>query len=415
LRAVGLSIEGNRIRLSIIDRALWVIRPIKALEIELPTTEEQKTEVLKKLLTDIKTEHRVEGITIGLPFSEFGYHIISLPRTSQKDIENALRYELEKHLPLPIDEYMYDFEVIEKRQKTSKSLVLSIKKERLRWLIDAVTGSGLRLFGIRCSFFEALNEFISSKYIDGSIFIEHSEDDYWVAGIRKGYPEVVKFIKKDLLEKEIETLKETFRAGLYGIDIGKYPENLKITGLPLSIAHLIAVAPFRRRAVVFDFLEKEKKPQMDYLPFVAVLLISVSLALYIFTDIGAYYKEHSALKETDAQIEIMKQTAKGIIEESRALSKTAERIDFLFTFRKDSGIPIMALRELSTALPKDAWLTDFSSDSSGKIEIKGLAPRAADIIEPLEGSKVFKNIEFSAPVTRKDSLQRFSLKMEIER
>jgi len=388
---------------------------MKALEIELPATEEQKAEALKKLLTEIKTEHRVEGITIGLPFSEFGYHIISLPLISRKDIENALRYELEKHLPLPIDEYIYDFEVIEKKQKTSKSLVLSIRKERLRGLIDAVVGSGLRLLGIRCSFFEALNEFISSKKSDGSIFIEHSEDGYWVAGIKKGYPEVVKFIKKDFLEKEIEDLKETFKAGLYGIDIGKYPESLRITGLPLSIAHLIAIAPFRRRAVVFDFLEQAKKPQIDYLPYASVLLISVSLALYILTDIGAYYKELSALKETDAHIEKMKQTAKGIIEESRALSKTEERINFLLTFRKDSALPIMALKELSTALPKDAWLTDFSSDSSGKIEIKGLAPRAADIIEPLEGSKVFKNIEFSAPVTRKDNLQRFSLKMEIQR
>lgn len=415
MRTAGLSIEGRHIKVSIIDKTLWVIRPVKALEIELPAQEEQKTEALKKLLTEIKTKHGVEGISIGLAFSEFGYHIINLPLTLRKDIENALRYELEKHLPLPIDEYIYDFEIIEKAQKTSKILVLSIKKERLRWLIDALTGSGIRPLSIRCSFFEALNEFISSKRADGSIFIESSEDGYSVAGIRKGCPEVIKFVKKDLLEKEIENLKEAFKSGLYGIDIGKYPENLSVTGLPYSIAHLIAIAPFRQKGIVFDFLEQAKKPQMDYLPYASVLLISLSLAIFMLTDIGAYYKEYSALKETNARIEEIKQTAKGIIEESKAISKTKEQINFLIDFRRDSGIPIMALRQLSIALPKEAWLTDFSFDSSGKIEIKGLTQRAADIIEPLEGSKAFKNIEFSAPITRKDNLQRFSLKMEIER
>ncbi len=75
---------------------------------------------------------------------------------------------------------------------------------------------------------------------------------------------------------------------------------------------------------------------------------------------------------------------------------------------------IRILVELSGILPKNAWLTSLSADEQGKLEIEGFADKAADIIPPLENSPMFKDVEFSSPVTMREGLERFSLKMLIE-
>ncbi len=60
----------------------------------------------------------------------------------------------------------------------------------------------------------------------------------------------------------------------------------------------------------------------------------------------------------------------------------------------------------------DAYLTSVSADEKGKVEIEGFAKRAAGIIGPLEKSPLFKDVEFVSPVTVREGMERFSLRMQ---
>jgi hypothetical protein len=70
--------------------------------------------------------------------------------------------------------------------------------------------------------------------------------------------------------------------------------------------------------------------------------------------------------------------------------------------------------ELSNILSDDVWIIGLSIDEKGLIELRGFAVNAAQLVELLEKSDMFKNVVFSAPILSLGDKTRFSIKMEIE-
>jgi hypothetical protein len=68
------------------------------------------------------------------------------------------------------------------------------------------------------------------------------------------------------------------------------------------------------------------------------------------------------------------------------------------------------LRELTEALPNDAWLTTLSLDAKG-VELTGAASAASTLIPLLENSPRLERVEFSSPVTRgRDNREQFRIR-----
>jgi Tfp pilus assembly protein PilN len=72
------------------------------------------------------------------------------------------------------------------------------------------------------------------------------------------------------------------------------------------------------------------------------------------------------------------------------------------------------LKELSDAIPPDAYLTSLNL-RNGRLTLDGLATAASGIITKLEGSRHFKNANFTSPITKQGDKDRFTLTAEIER
>ena len=73
------------------------------------------------------------------------------------------------------------------------------------------------------------------------------------------------------------------------------------------------------------------------------------------------------------------------------------------------------LSDMTRRIPKTAYLTTFRFKGD-KVEVDGIAADAAGLIAVLEESPRFKNVEFTAPVTKYlQDQERFSLRMEVEK
>ena len=66
--------------------------------------------------------------------------------------------------------------------------------------------------------------------------------------------------------------------------------------------------------------------------------------------------------------------------------------------RSQPAMAIM-LEALSRALPDNAWLSRLEV-SQGSVTLAGSATNAAALIAPIEASKHFTDVQFSAPTTR---------------
>jgi Tfp pilus assembly protein PilN len=73
-----------------------------------------------------------------------------------------------------------------------------------------------------------------------------------------------------------------------------------------------------------------------------------------------------------------------------------------------------ALRELARSLPPSSWLSSYSYQD-GTITLSGFADAASEVQRALEDNVLFKDVLFTAPVTRDSSgKDRFTLKAAIE-
>jgi hypothetical protein len=416
LKVAGLNIEDSYIKAAILNKRFGAIQWLRTEEIKLG---DEKTKVLKEALFRWKNETGIEGIVVGLDSKNFSHTSVKLPLKTREDISRALPFEMEKHLPLSPDEYLHDFFTVETTNTGTKNLVLSIKKEKLQWITECVKDAGLKLLGVRCSGIEALNEFLLSEKAQNVIFLYPRQHAYCIFGLKDSvlsYFRVLCDVDEVLIE--IERISETYNGGIYaeGIKNRTLAEKLNAKSLSYSMPNLIALSIFRKRPIDLNFIPEEfVAPKIDYYPYAIVTMSILSILIFFSTSIFSYYKDYAALKKVDARINEIKTTAHELVETKKELEAIEEKRKFLLEFQSKRNININVLRQLSLILPEEAWLTSFSADEKGKVEIVGFADRAANIIEPLEKSPLFKNVEFSSPVTVKDGMERFSLKMEVER
>ncbi len=400
------------------SKGIGSVKSLATEELTLPPNLDERNTVFKDALEKWKDSYGISGVVVGFGLSHFSHHTVELPVRSREDIKNALVFEMEKYLPLEPDQYSLDFHTLESSKEGSKNIVLAIRKEKLRWIFDCLTETGLKLLGAKCIALEAANELVSSVNISDALMVYPLNEVYQIVGLRGSNPELLRVAKsREEALACIEQLLESYGKELYiageksAMDFDRFNPRT----LPVNSASLVATTVSSRRQLKTDFAPEEFiTPKKDYYPYALVLLCAICVAIFFSTSVLAYIKDYRALKFVDRRIEELRSETREVIESERKVSSAQENLRFLAKFKSGKNMKIRILVELSGILPKNAWLTSLSADEQGKLEIEGFADKAADIIPPLENSPMFKDVEFSSPVTMREGLERFSLKMLIE-
>lgn len=412
----AFDISASRARAVVIKSTLGALKETGAEEFGLPLSGPERGEALKQALSIIKDKHGISGVVFGIDARHFIHNYIELPLTSERDIREALRFEIAKHLPLSADEYVHDFLIIERKPNASRCLVFSVRTDRLEWLKDALLSSGLSLMGVRADSLEALNEFISTGPKTNAVFICEGEDSWHVFGLKNAAPVALKTAyNASMLQAEASAMASSLGAGIYyaGRRAG---EMQGMRGLSYNMPYLIAQGALKHNKINLDFSPPGiGRKVVDYHPLlVKSMMIAGAIALFAAPLLG-YYKDYAALRRVESRINEIKQTASGVVEIRREIESLEDRRGYLSAFLNSKNSHIAAIAELSRVMPEDSWLTSFSADETGKIEIEGFSSkRAANIIKPIESSPMFKDVSFTSPVTMREGGERFTVKMERE-
>ena len=422
-KILGVNIDSGSLSASLIDAKFRSVKHIKSERTALPENKEERSSVIAALLTRWQKEQMPAGVVIGLPLQNFSWRTIEMPSMKSADMKKALFFELEKYLPLPVDEYVYDFFVIG-RVKTAptmvKILIFSVKKEILNGLLKIVKESGMEILSVRCSTLDILcgvMDVSGEKNLQG-IFVNATDDAYEVAGLLNSMPVYMKKVsnaKPSDLEEELEKLAARHPAQLYitgSVDqsaIARF--NSRKFQLPTP--DLLASSYVKKTYLNLNFLPYEFiKQKKDYYPYGIGGLAAAALLVFLLTGTVVYYKDRSALKNAESKIAAIKSKASGVMEAEKKLDILRNERSVLLDFQNRSNLSVKVLSTLSKILPTDTWLISISIDDKGKVEMEGFAAKTADLVVALEKSKTFRNVSFSAPIISKGKEERFAIKME---
>lgn len=87
-------------------------------------------------------------VALTLPESKSFVRIIEIPKMADSDIDNAVLFEAESYVPMPMDQVYYDWRVIESKAETLSLLLVASPKETVDSYSDVLEKAGLQIVAI---------------------------------------------------------------------------------------------------------------------------------------------------------------------------------------------------------------------------------------------------------------------------
>ena len=437
---VGLALGDGRVDVVALRGRLGARRLVTAFSV--PADEDAAGAIRRQL---VEAGVRARRVQVGLPRRAVVAKAVELPAVPGADLRRMVGFELERHLPFPPSDALFDFEVLEGGAGGPvRVLLVAVERrshERVRQLLrDA--GLVPRLVGVAI---HGLARFVAGDPARGRIvlWLETAEAELAViirgrvVGSRAFPVPADGDARAQVLEVELgrtlAALPETDRREIAEVVVGGLnPPTFRVETLPVRVgigapprfgsldgASLPALAAAlerpSRKSPVANLVPDELRPR----PFPWPLAATAALALLTF-GVGAaipavtFVRERRALATLEARIARLAPEVQRAERLTAELERARRELAALRGFEEEGLHPLPVLRGLTDTLPADAWLTNLSVDRSG-LELGGFANAASQLIPLLEASPDLERVEFTSPVTKGRDREQFRLRAAWER
>jgi Tfp pilus assembly protein PilN len=191
------------------------------------------------------------------------------------------------------------------------------------------------------------------------------------------------------------------------------PDGFFESAEPLLVPALgAALAAVREGTASFNVLPAEERRAVEEgAPVLTFLLSAVLVVVTLVWLVSAVIKDHSTASRLHGELAELEPRLRAVHRNEDAARELREKLEVLTRDQRRRSAAF--LHELTQVIPTDAYLTTFRVRSD-RIELEGFARSASDLIPLLEKSPLFKNPQFTSPVTKvQNNQERFSLTTEI--
>lgn len=381
---------------------------------------------------------------VGLPRRAVVAKAVELPPVPGSDLRRMVGFELERHLPFPPSEAVFDFEVLDAGSgRPVRVLLVAVERrshERVRQLLrDVGLTPRLVTVGIH-SLARMAEEDRRGRMV---VWLEASDAELAVtvrgrvvasrAFPLPAEPEPRERALAGEVARSLAALPEADRAELVEVVLGGVaPPPLFVETLPVragggavpgiaareeASVPALAVAMERpgKRPLVVNLLPDELRPRPFPWPVAATAALALlTLGLGLAIPAVTFVRERRALAALEERIAGLAPEVRRAEQLAAEVERARREVITLRSF-EDQGIrPLPVLQELTDTLPGDAWLTNLSVDRTG-LELGGFANAASQLIPLLEASAGLERVEFTSPVTKGRDREQFRLRASWER
>lgn len=393
---------------------------------------------------------RGASIVLSVPRAWLIVRTAEFPDTVRGNLATVVAYELDRLTPLGPSEAMYDFSVVAEDNEKIKLLVVAMRAQTLKPYMDAldmnrlvvrrittgITGLGTvcRVLGNGGKTTICLD--ITNEGYDGCLvrdgvlystasgeFTDNANEN--IGLIKEGiapmltgleaeesppvvlvnstarYQNVQNEIDFPVRQITRDELKQKFGAEIEG-------------GLTGALGGLIEEIWTGNRG--FDLAGKGfqtvKKSPVTRITLFLLGIVVLAMALNLIIPL---HMERTRVERIEAQIALRRNAVRAVEALRQEISTIDADAAVVRNFKESAPMSLDIMKELTTILPKNVWLTRLRITGE-TVEIEGYAASATEILPRLEQSALFKKVEFSSPTIRDTRLNadRFVIKMEIE-
>jgi Tfp pilus assembly protein PilN len=383
------------------------------------------------------------SITLSLPKDWVVLRRAEYPVSVKETVADVIGFELDRLTPFSAEEAYYDFRILEETHEKVMLLVLAVRMNIVTGYVDALKAENIgvgrltvNLSGIAtvCSYVSAADDFI---FIDAGTFGYQGGKvhggrltESFSASLQDGIEGTL-----SVLAAEAEAQGNSLPIFFHSRGDGDMPNSLgeslplkllrdrdlpwQLTsdregGVSLAILGSLIedLEPGRKGLDLFcKGVVKTERPPIGG----TGLLLALLLATLIPFAVLPVQREEKRLAEINRQISSRKEEVRRVEALRKEVESLEDVVESIEGFKEGKPEALVILKELTTVLPRSAWLTRVRiTDKS--IDIEGYASSASEILPKLEQSKYFKKVEFGSPTVRdgRTNSDRFVIKMELE-
>jgi Tfp pilus assembly protein PilN len=443
---VSLALVRKRLlRVTLAQSRTYPLAPVTRLE--------ERLQNLTEAAAAFKRETKVEpgAVHLCLARQELLLNRLVLPTAARENLAQVLEYEIERVIPLPREEIFYDYQVRESGQGENGRLavlVVSVPRKVVRQYVDALETAGIRpksvavaaaALGDYAAFCRgALAQPVALLVRDGAegelaVFVERQlVASHAFRGHSPSTTEVNAMVRRDLaevfhvVEAPIDLLVAASSNGsangampegtldLFALASGKldapasFFDAAEPTLLPAVGAALSAV---REGVVDIDLLPAEHRPVQEGL-LVPLLLMVVAVVLALVYGGSIIVRDEITRRALAHEAEELEPQVAAIKKQEADVRRFQGQIATLTENQERRTVQF--LKELTDKIPPDAYLTTLRYRNN-RVEMDGFANKSSELIQILENSPLFKNAQFTSPITQgQGGQERFSIVAEVE-
>ena len=393
-------------------------------------------------------------VSLSIPKAWTVIRIAEFPEAVKENLSNVVSYELDRITPFRAEDAFYDFRMLGENAGKITVLVAAAKADALQPYIDALKGNGItvRRVTVNLSGIETLCRFtyrkaagtdfvfveVKKEGYEGALFLDGSitsfagnfpsEDDKTKtdamvpeitrsvdAIIQRGRTPQVVMLLRDKNPSLKELLKSRITRPLKMLDETDIPVRLSGQYKETPFATIgTALESLWSRATGFDLLSKGKHERPKPPVTLTIILLIAIVVMWILYLIAPLRVEEKRLQEIDRQISLRKEEVNKIERLKKEVGDLRGEIATIGGFKEDKPMALNILKELTTILPKNTWVTRVRITESG-VNIEGYSSSATGLLSKIEASRYFKKTEFASPTFRdaRMNADRFNIKTTI--
>ena len=206
---------------------------------------------------------------------------------------------------------------------------------------------------------------------------------------------------------EVERLLPTSKA----VEIGEETDgtNCLSTAIGLGLGE-VKKSPLDINLLPPSLRARRKKSQ------IALTFIFLGLILLGFLGIigSKVLKDRLELAKIQEELSEVKKKVLKVEEMELQYAEVTTQLSELSRLWEDDVYALDVIKEITAILPVDTWITELNIKEND-VEISGLSKTASSLIPLLDASPLFKDVRFDGSVESKDGVEKFKIKMGVEK
>lgn len=353
-----------------------------------------------------------------LPRAETVARHLVLPGVEAGELANAVRYQIDSLHPYPEEDVVWDAA----RLPNAGSLLVAIaRRETVDRHSELFVQAGVKISGFTFSSaaLYSASRLLARPDAEGFVAIEQRGAEVEVYGESPSQPAFSALFDAPadraaaLAASQLRIPPDAEPRGFADLlpSPRRAPEEFSVPAWALAYATALAAACPRRglKINLLPVVQRSASSRAMYIPTavlagVLVLLLGVLLAQSILD-------KRRYLAAVEAEIARLEPAVKRAQEAGRAAEQARERVIQLDSFRNRPKNDLDALLELTRVMTPPVWIDglDMKRDT---VNLSGEADQAAGLLKALDQSRLFRNSEFTSPISRVGAGEVFRIRTQ---